>query len=209
MEKVRVLEAQLQRSESMRLEVLTLLGARGMPLDSLQFSEEAMVLAAATGQRLAAYMEEKLWSRLGVEGDAFWLVDASETELAFCGLNARLRDYARFGLLCLNEGRNFRDQQILPARWIRDSIAPNRFHLMPGADNPGSSHPHGYGYHWWLPPGEPRLWLAAGFGSQLLVIEPESSVVVVVTSTLESKGETWDRRVLERVRELARTVSSG
>jgi murein DD-endopeptidase MepM/ murein hydrolase activator NlpD len=47
MEKVRTLEAKLQRSENVRLEVLTLLGARGMPLDSLQFSEEAMVLAAA------------------------------------------------------------------------------------------------------------------------------------------------------------------
>lgn len=142
----------------------------------------AMVLRAATGQSLAAYMEEKLWSRLGVEGDAFWLVDANETELAFCGLNARLRDYARFGLLCLNEGRNFRDQQILPARWLRDSITPDRAHLMPGADNPASSHPHGYGYHWWLPSPPEGDYCAIGLYGQFIYIHPRFRVVIAKIS---------------------------
>jgi murein DD-endopeptidase MepM/ murein hydrolase activator NlpD len=52
MEKVRSLDEQLRRSESVRLEVLTLLGARGMPLDSLQYSDEAMVLAASSPDEL-------------------------------------------------------------------------------------------------------------------------------------------------------------
>lgn len=52
MEKVRTLEAQLRRSEDVRKDVLTLLGARGMPLDSLQFGDEALVLAAAGSDEL-------------------------------------------------------------------------------------------------------------------------------------------------------------
>lgn len=166
----------------------------------------AMVLAAATGQRLAAYMEEKLWSRLGVEGDAFWLVDASETELAFCGLNARLRDYARFGLLCLNEGRNFRDQQILPARWIRDSIAPDRFHLVPGADNPGSAHPHGYGYQWWLPAPPDGDYCAIGLYGQFIYLHPRFRIVIVklsADSTHDRYGTEGEKESLAVLRTIA------
>jgi hypothetical protein len=49
--------------------------------------------------------------------------------------------------------------------------------------------------------------MAAGYGSQLLVVDPESRVVVAVTSTLESKGAAWDQRVLDEVRELARSAA--
>ena len=59
----------------------------------------AMVLREATGRSLSTYMEERLWSRLGMESDAFWIVDRDGMELAFGGLHAQLRDYARFGLV--------------------------------------------------------------------------------------------------------------
>ena len=67
-----------------------------------------MVLEAATGQKLASYMQQKLWSKLGAEGDARWLSDAHGTELAFAGLNVRTRYYARYGQLYLDQGRNLK-----------------------------------------------------------------------------------------------------
>jgi len=142
----------------------------------------AMVLREATGQTLTAYMEEKLWSRIGVEADADWLVDGSGMELAFWGLNALLRDYARFGLLYLNDGKNFRAQQILPAHWIRASVTPDRPRHMPGAGHPASSHPYGYGYHWWLPEPADGHYCAIGEYGQFIYIHPRGRVVIVKIS---------------------------
>jgi CubicO group peptidase (beta-lactamase class C family) len=142
----------------------------------------AMVLREATGRTLTAYMEEKLWSRIGVEADADWLVDGSGMELAFCGLNALLRDYARFGLLYLNDGKNFRAQQIIPTHWIRASVTPDRPRRMPDAGHPASSHPHGYGYHWWLPEPADGHYCAIGEYGQFIYIHPRCRVVVVKIS---------------------------
>jgi CubicO group peptidase (beta-lactamase class C family) len=142
----------------------------------------SMVLREATGQSLSAYMEEKLWSRLGVEADAFWLVDGAGSEFTFCGFNAVLRDYARFGLLFLNNGRNFRGQQILSAQWIRDSVTPDRHHLMPGADNPASAHAFGCGYQWWLPETPDGDYCAIGIYGQFIYVHPRHRVVIAKTS---------------------------
>jgi len=103
-----------------------------------------MVLRQATGETLASYLESRIWQRIGMESDAYWLIDHDGMELAFGGLNAVLRDYARFGLLYLNEGR-WADEQIVPEEWVRASITPDAPHLQPG-DNPASSWVLGYGY---------------------------------------------------------------
>jgi len=110
-----------------------------------------MVLQGATGKSLVDYGYEKLWSRLGAEYDAEWLTDTNGMEMAFGGLNATLRDYARFGMLYLNQGRNFKGEQLVPAAWVKASVTPDAPHLMPGRDNPGSDWPMGYGYQWWIP----------------------------------------------------------
>ena len=142
----------------------------------------AMVLREATGRSLSTYMEEKLWSRLGVEADAFWLVDDSGMEMAFGGLNASLRDYARFGLLFLNAGRNFRGQQILPAHWVRASVAPDHPHPKPRSANTTSRPSQRYGYQWWLPDPPEGDYYAMGIGGQFIYIHPRHRVVIVKTS---------------------------
>lgn len=142
----------------------------------------AMVLREATGRTLTAYMEEKLWSRIGAEADADWLVDSGGMALAFWGLNAVLRDYARFGLLYVNDGKNFRAQQIIPAHWIRASLTPDRPRRMPGAGHPASSQPLRYGYHWWLPEPADEHYCAIGEYGQFIYIHPRGRVVIVKIS---------------------------
>ena len=157
----------------------------------------AMVLREATGRSLSTYMEEKLWSRIGAEADAFWLLDGDGMELSFGGLNAVLRDYARFGMLFLNEGRNFRDQQILPAQWVRDSVTPDRPHLMPGADNPASASPLGYGYQWWLPPRADGDYCAIGIYGQFIYVHPRYRVVIAKTSAYADYHQSGDAMEIE------------
>jgi CubicO group peptidase (beta-lactamase class C family) len=80
-----------------------------------------LVLTAATGQSIAAYLEQRIWQPMGAEAEASWLVDRAGQEAAFCCLNATLRDYGRLAMLLANGGR-VGTQQVLPEAWARDML---------------------------------------------------------------------------------------
>ena len=141
-----------------------------------------MVLEGATGKPLPDYFKEKLWSRLGPEADAYWLVDQKHETLAAGGLNAVLRDYARFGLLYLNEGRNWKGEQIVPAKWVQASVTPDAPHLMPGREDPAAGIPFGYGYQWWIPGKQQGDFTAIGIYGQFIYVNPARKVVIAKTS---------------------------
>ena len=157
----------------------------------------AMVLRQATGRSLSTYMEQKLWSRLGTESDAFWIVDGNGMELAFCGFLAQLRDYARFGLFFLNEGKNFRDQQILPARWIRDSVGSDRPHFLSGSNTPFSSTTLGHGFQWRLPETPNGDYCAIGIFGQFIYVHPRYRVVIAKTSAYADYNQSGDEMEVE------------
>jgi CubicO group peptidase (beta-lactamase class C family) len=139
-----------------------------------------MLLREATGQSLTSYLESRIWKPLGMESDAHWLVDKNGMELAFGGLNAVLRDYARFGLLYLNEGQ-WGDAQIVPANWVRASVTPDAPHLQPGV-NAASSWVLGYGYQWWIPQRPDGDYLAIGIYNQFIYVYPRYKTVIAKSS---------------------------
>ena len=157
----------------------------------------SMVLAAATGKRLTEYMQEKLWSRLGAEYDAEWLTDTTGTEMAFGGLNAALRDYAKLGLLYLNQGRNFKGEQLVSPEWVKASVTPDAPHLMPGRDNPNSEFPMGYGYQWWIPEFPDGDFSAIGIYGQFVYVYPKYNVVIAKTSAYVDYNNTGDEMEFE------------
>ena len=59
------------------------------------------ILKAAYEKPLNEIIQQNIWTPFGMEGDATWNKHAPNDDgiaLAYCCLNARLRDYARFGL---------------------------------------------------------------------------------------------------------------
>ncbi len=96
------------------------------------------------------------------------------------------RDLARFGLLFLNGGR-WRDKQIIPRRWVRESTAP-----ISEAGNAGA-----YGYMWWvaragihipgviLPDG---TYSARGAGGHKMIVIPAHDIVLVHRVDTDVKG---------------------
>ncbi len=155
-----------------------------------------VVLARAVGKPLPEYARRVLLGPLGVS--ATWARDPQGN--AFGGNNLTLtpRGLLRFGQM-MAAGGLWEGRQLVPRSWIERSTRP---HSEGWPDRYGA-----YGYLWWLPEGEPELWLAAGYAGQFLVVAPSSRLVVVVTSTLEPKGAAWDGRVLGTIRELAREAS--
>ncbi|MCY4256290.1 MAG: serine hydrolase [Gammaproteobacteria bacterium] len=69
-------------------------------------------------------LSENLWSKLGAERDALVVVDPAGHGFATAGAGAALRDLARLGLMIEGNG-NYSGRQIVPASWIRGTVAGN------------------------------------------------------------------------------------
>lgn len=167
-----------------------------------------MILHKATGKSLSAYAEDKLWKPLGMESDALWLVDSSGMEAAFGGLNAVLRDYARFGRLYLNKG-NWNGRPIIPVEWIRASVTPDAPHLLPGK-RPNASWVLGYGYQWWVPVKSDGDYLAIGIYGQAIYVNPRYNIVIAKTSAYadyNKDGDDMELESIEMFREMARVMA--
>ena len=141
----------------------------------------AMLLQEVTQTSVTDYLQEKIWNPLGMESDAYYLIDNTGMEVALGGLNATLRDYAKFGLLYLQRG-NWEGEQVVPAAWVDASHYPDSPHLQPG-ENPYSSSSWGYGYQWWVPGFPDTDYTAAGVYNQYIYIDPVTNVVVAKTSS--------------------------
>jgi CubicO group peptidase (beta-lactamase class C family) len=161
-----------------------------------------MVLAKATGRTIADLTEEQLWKPLGMEADAAWLIDGAGMEATFGGLNAVLRDYARFGRLYLHQG-NWNGVQVVPADWVRASVTPDAPHLMPGKRD-SSSWVLGYGYQWWVPgdlgaPGTQGDFLAIGIYGQAIYVSPATGIVIARTAAYQNYNKDGDAMELESI----------
>ena len=139
------------------------------------------LLQEVTNKSISEYLYEKIWNPLGMEDSAYFILDDTEDELALGGLNATLRDYAKFGLLYLQKGR-WNDSQILSEQWIKDSHKTDAEHLIPG-ERDVSSNPWGYGYQWWVPGFPNTDFTASGVYNQYIYIDPESEIVIAKTSS--------------------------
>lgn len=149
-----------------------------------------MLLVEATGRTITDYMEEKLWHPLGMETNGYWLTDSEGMEMAFGGLNATARDYAKLGEL-YRLGGNWNGTQIVPADWVAASVTPDAPHLLPG-ENPASDFDLGYGYQWWVMDGDEGEYSAIGVYNQFIYVNPSRNLVIVKLSANSSYGMTND-----------------
>jgi CubicO group peptidase (beta-lactamase class C family)/chromosome segregation ATPase len=148
------------------------------------------VLASASGMTTRQYAERKLFGPLGIEIKG-WQRDPAGTYVGGNNLSLLPRDMLRFGQLYLDGGR-FGDRQILPAAWVEESTRTGQsgLHVVYGT----------YGYLWWTDLFYRGAFSAVGYGGQYIYVSPAHDAVVVVTSTLESKGLEWTRRLYALLR---------
>jgi len=137
-----------------------------------------MLLTQATGQSITQYVQDKIWTPLGMESDGYWMKDDSNMEMAFAGLNATARDYAKLGELYRLKG-NWQGQQIVSAQWIHDSVTPDAPHVMPYTHEHS---PLGYGYQWWVPASTEGEYSAIGVYNQFIYVNPSRDLVIVKLS---------------------------
>ncbi|WP_119741832.1 serine hydrolase [Pseudomonas sp. Larv2_ips] len=135
------------------------------------------VIARVTGRNVAQLLSERIWSRLGSEQDAYFTVDSIGTPFAGGGLNAGLRDMARFGEMLRNGGR-FNGEQIVPESVVKD--------IRQGGDKEafakaGYSQLKGWSYRamWWVSHNPDGAYMARGVHGQSIYIDPAAEMVIV------------------------------
>ncbi len=149
-----------------------------------------MLVQRVTGMPMATMLSNRIWKPLGMEQNATWLTDGpgpDATEMGDCCINATVRDYGRFGLLFLHDGK-VGDKQIVPASWINAATNPQSPQVGWGRlfpDDPGA-----YGYQWWLIyPGAGHAYAAEGVYFQFIYVSPKYNMVIVKTSAYD---DFWD-----------------
>ena len=158
------------------------------------------VLRRATGKSVSQLTEEWLWIPMGAESDARWLLSTTDlSEATGGGFNATLRDFARFGILLANNG-NRDGNQIIPLEFLLDATDSTR---LPPSFKPKVATPYfGYGYQTWVFPMRERTFALQGIHGQVILVQPESKIVMVQTSVFDGASGRQDSASWSRVWEL-------
>ena len=134
------------------------------------------LIARVTGKSPDAVLQERIWSQLGAEGDAYMALDRTGTAMAAGGFNTRLRDLARFGEM-IRQGGKFNGRQVVPAaviEGIRRGASPEAFAFGGYKTLPGWS----YHNQWWISHDDHGAFMARGIHGQAIYIDPKAEMVI-------------------------------
>ncbi|MBB3106659.1 CubicO group peptidase (beta-lactamase class C family) [Psychrobacter luti] len=125
------------------------------------------------GYTISSYLEEKFWQPLGMQGDAYWSLDGSESiEKVYCCLNASALDFAKFGQLLLNDGE-WQGKQLLSKEHVELITTPNAAAFAAGKAQI-------YGHSVWTDMDSPIPFYAmlGHLGQRVLVLPEENAIIV-------------------------------
>ncbi|MBI3219857.1 MAG: serine hydrolase [Bacteroidetes bacterium] len=134
-----------------------------------------LIVERATKKNVTDYMNEKIWSHLGAEYEATWSIDKKKNglEKTFCCINAKARDFAKFGRLFLNDGQ-WNGQQLLTKEWITASTTSIQKEGAVGF----------YGYQWWI---SQKGFYADGLHGQFIYVNRAKNLIIVRLGKSEGK----------------------
>jgi len=138
---------------------------------------------------------EKIWSKIGTEGETYVLLDNKATLVAGGGLNATPYNLARFAIMMKDNGR-FDGRQVVPASVV-DMIAKGgsikAFDAGPDSDD--VVHKKGewsYRAQWWIKHTKGmEAFMAIGIHGQWIYIDRKRDVAIVKLSSMPKSKDTY------------------
>jgi len=143
---------------------------------------ERALRAKGDQRTITQYLNDRLWSPLGMEFASSWSIDRKNggIEKTFCCINAPALDFAKLGSLYLHKG-NWNGQQLVPQEWVERSTQ---------VDTTSGSVAR-YQYQWWLPSGDGD-YMAQGILGQFVYVDPARELVIVRLGK-KVGGVSWSR----------------
>jgi len=141
------------------------------------------VVEQATGMPFDEWVQERLFTPLGVEG-AEWRRSPGGEVQSGGQLSLRARDFSRIGRLVLDRGQS--DGQTLVSRdWLREMLAPRARATPQDA----------FGYLWWVRdfrvPGEqtphPGFYMSGNGGNKVVVLDEYDAVVTILSTNYNQR----------------------
>ncbi len=135
----------------------------------------AVIVKKVTGQDVFSYLNEKLFSKIGIDPCSIEWLKFHDGNIAEPGCFSLTENNLRLGLLYVNGGK-WEGEQIVDEAWIKDAL---RVHID-NAEMPGGEDLHcGYGYQLWKCkyPGAFRF---DGGQGQFCIMVPEKNLLVAI-----------------------------
>ena len=141
------------------------------------------IIAKVAGQNYATFMSNALWQPMGAEADANITIDHEGTALADGGLNATLRDYARFGQLFLDGGARG-TRQVVPESWVMACRTGDVEAFRANPTERSERFPDAaYSRQWWVLDATHGQHSAYGIYGQMVYVDPRRRLVVAKLSS--------------------------
>lgn len=150
-----------------------------------------LILERSTGMSVTNYLQEKIWTPIGMEYSGSWSLDERGFEKMESGINARAIDFVKFGRLFLHNG-NWDGIQVVPKEWVADAtqadttIDYEKYYYQDFIFANGQGY---YKYMWWgiQRDKENYDFMALGNHGQVIYISPEANLIILRFG--ESYGE--------------------
>ena len=171
------------------------------------------IIKKTTGMDTISFAREHLFDPLEIK-DIQWEKSPMGIDIGWARMWLKPHDMAKIGLLYLQKGR-WESQQIIPARWIEESLTAHSFpkkyryvydeegkvdRMASGGlwmfTNLARPFADGYGYQWWLDKSD--MYSAVGNGGQYIMVVPKENLVVVFTSKLSGADSFLSAKMLDK-----------
>ncbi len=145
------------------------------------------IIQRATGRTSYEFGYDNLFLPIGIPG-IMWESDPAGHTIGGWGIDATVREFAKFGHLYLKKGQ-WDNQQVVSEEWVSESVRP----VSETVDF--------YGYQWWLVPDNEGntgsvvpddVFYAQGLLNQNIFIIPGEDIVIVRTAT-DLLSNKWNR----------------
>ncbi len=136
------------------------------------------IISVITGESVAEQLRNRIWSRLGMEQDAYYQIDALGIPFAGGGLNAGLRDLARFGETMRCDGE-WRGERIIPRKAIDDILIGGNREAFAKSQYGKKLKGWSYRNMWWITENSHGAYMARGVHGQAIYIDPAAEMVIV------------------------------
>lgn len=155
----------------------------------------AWILQRTFGTSLSEMVSQQLWSKIGAQDDAYYIVDPYGLNIGSVGLVATPLDLARLGQTMIDKvGRPDAVLSRSSMDMLHDGSTREAF-----AGSAQASVRTGYSYRnqWWIPGDADRSIEAKGLFGQHLVINPKHNMVIVKLSS-NPAGDTIQTHALDK-----------